>query len=80
MLIAPTQWQAGQAIPVPDNHREGRWEITHFSGAVSRQRKTELVERGEALKAAVKQARERANREGAPRQDVGGPVFEFLLG
>lgn len=79
VLIPPTQYQACEAIPVPDNHREGEWRITHFSGAVSRQRKTELVERGEAVKAAIKQARERANHTGAPRQDVGGPVWDFLL-
>jgi hypothetical protein len=80
VLIEPTQWQAGQAQAVPDNKREGKWEITHFSGAVSRERKTQLVERAEALKAAVKQARERANRAGAPSRDIGGPVFGFLLG
>ncbi len=79
VLIEPTQYQAGQAIPVPDNKREGRWEITYFSGAVTRQRKTELVERAEALKAAVKQARERANRAQADPQEVGAPVFRFLL-
>jgi hypothetical protein len=79
ILIEPTQWQAGQAQAVPDNKREGKWEITYFSGAVSRERKTQLVERAEALKAAVKQARQRANREGAPAQNVGSPLFSFLL-
>jgi hypothetical protein len=80
VLIEPTQYQAGQAIPVPDNKREGRWEITNFSGAVSRQRKTMLVERGEALLAAVKQARERANRAHADEQEVATNIFDFLLG
>jgi hypothetical protein len=79
VLLDPTQWQAGQAIPVPDNQREGVWEITYFSGAVTRQRKTELVERGEALKAAVKQARERANRVHADPVDVAEPLFRFLI-
>ena len=78
VLLEPTQYQAGQAIPVPDNKREGRWEITYFSGAVSRQRKTELVERGDALLAAVKQARERANRAHADEVDVAGPIWAFL--
>jgi hypothetical protein len=62
VLIAPTQHQLGQAQAVPDEHRTGVWEITRFSGAVERERRTQLVERAEALKAAVKQARERANR------------------
>jgi len=79
VLLEPTQWQAGQAIPVPDNKREGKWEITYFSGAVSRQRKIELIERSEAVKAAVKQARERANRAHADHQDVGDPLFRFML-
>lgn len=79
VLLPPTQYQAGQAIPVPDDHREGKWEITYFSGAVSRERKTALIERGEAAKAAVKQARERANRAHADEQNVGDPLFRFLL-
>jgi hypothetical protein len=79
VLIPPTQYQAGQAIPVPDTHREGEWRITYFSGAVSRERKTALIERAEALKAAVKQARERANRAHADEQSVGGPLFAYLL-
>lgn len=79
VLLEPTQYQAGQAIPVPDNKREGKWEITYFSGAVSRQRKAELVERGEAVLAAVKQARERANRAHADQQDVGDPLLSFML-
>jgi hypothetical protein len=80
VLLEPTQYQAGQAIPVPDNKREGVWEITYFSGAVERQRKTELVERGEVLLAAVKQARERANHHATEPVSVGLPVFGFLLG
>jgi hypothetical protein len=67
VLIAPTQHQLGQAQAVPDEHRTGVWEITKFSGAVSRERKTRLVENAEALLAALRQARERANHAGARR-------------
>jgi hypothetical protein len=80
VLIEPTQYQPGQAQAVPDEKRTGVWEITKFSGAVSRDRKAQLVERAEALLAALKQARERANNAGAPAQSVGAPVFAYLLG
>jgi len=60
VLIEPTQWQPGQAQAAPDEHRTGRWGITKFSGAVGRERKTQLVERAEALLAALRRARGRA--------------------
>jgi hypothetical protein len=72
VLIAPTQHQPGQAQAVPDGHRTGVWEITKFSGAVRRDRKAQLVENAEALLAALRQARERANHAGAPPVSVGG--------
>ena len=80
VLIEPTQWQRGQAQAVPDGHRTGKWEITKFSGAVSRERKTQLVERDEALLAALRRARERANHATADPVRVGAPAFAFLLG
>ena len=67
VLIAPTQHQLSQAQAVPDGHRTGVWEITKFSGAVSRERKAQLIENAEALLAGLRQARERANHEGARR-------------
>jgi site-specific recombinase XerC len=80
VLIDPTQWQPGQAQAVPDEHRTGVWEITKFSGAVSRDRKAQLTENAEALLAALRQARERANHAAAPAVSIGREVFAFLLG
>jgi hypothetical protein len=80
VLIDPTQWQPGQAQAVPDEHRTGVWEITKFSGAVSRDRKAQLTENAEALLAALRQARERANHTAAPAVSIGREVFAFLLG
>jgi len=80
VLIDPTQWQPGQAQAVPDEHRTGVWEITKFSGAVSRDRKAQLTETAEALLAALRQARERANHAAAPAVSIGREVFAFLLG
>ena len=61
----------------PDRGREavGKWEITKFHGDGKRERKSELVEGCEAMLAAVKQARERADPV-----SVVGPVFGFLIG
>jgi hypothetical protein len=56
------------------------WEITKFSGAVSRERKAQLIENAEALLAGLRQARERANHEGAPPVSIGSPAWTFLLG
>jgi hypothetical protein len=80
VLIAPTQHQLGQAQAVPDEHRTSVWEITKFSGAVSRERKAQLIENAEALLAGLRQARERANHEGAPPVSIGAPAWTFLLG
>jgi hypothetical protein len=80
VLIAPTQHQLGQAQAVRDEHRTGVWEITKFSGAVSRERKARLIENAEALLAGLRQARERANHEGAPPVSIGAPAWTFLLG
>jgi len=80
VLIDPTQWEPGQAQAVPDEHRTGVWEITKFSGAVSRDRKAQLTENAEALLAALRQARERANHAAAPAVSIGREVFAFLLG
>jgi len=79
VLIAPTQHQLGQAQAVPDGRRTGVWEITKFSGAVTRERKARLIENAEALLARLRQARERANHEGAPPVSIGGPAWAFLL-
>ena len=70
----------GQAQAVPDEKRTGKWEITRFSGAVSLDRKTRLVENAEALLAAIRQARERAKHVVAGQVSIGAPAFAFLLG
>jgi hypothetical protein len=80
VLIDPTQYQPGQAQAVPGEKRTGVWKITKFSGAVSRDRKAQLVENAEALLAALRQAHERANHASAERQDIAGLVSAFLPG
>jgi hypothetical protein len=80
VLIEPTQYQPGQAQAVPDEKRTGMYEITKFSGALSRERKNQLTERVELLSGAVRQARERANRTVAePGASAGSPLFSYLF-
>ena len=80
VLIAPTQRRRGQALGRPGRAPTGVWEITKFSGAVSRERKAQLIENAEALLAGLRQARERANHEGAPPVSIGAAAWTFLLG
>jgi hypothetical protein len=57
----------------------GHWSTTKFSGAVPSHRRTELVERVEALLDAVKFAREAANSIAITDVSVGGAIFDYLL-
>jgi hypothetical protein len=74
MLLKSTQYQPGQAIPMPDER------ITKFHGGVKR----EQVRAGRALRGdgGRGQAGPRARQPGARRSchSVGGPVFSFLIG
>lgn len=57
----------------------GRWRATKLSGALSPARRTQLIEKTEALLQAVKFAREQANELEIEDQKIGGALFEFLL-
>jgi len=59
---------------------EGYWTTVDFSGAVSAQRKAELVTRVGQLIEAVRSAREEANCMEASPQVVGKKLFDFILG
>jgi hypothetical protein len=80
MLLKSTQYQPGQAIPIPDEKRVGKWKVTKFHGGVKR----EQVRAGRALRGdgGRGQAGPRARQPGARRSchSVGGPVFSFLIG
>lgn len=57
----------------------GRWATTKFSGAVSQQRKDELIGRVNVLADAVKQAVEQANAMEVDQLQVGQEIFDFIL-
>lgn len=58
----------------------GFWDEVKVSGALPAPRKAAILERVEKLYRAVKVAREAANLQEAPRQDVGTALYEFVLG
>lgn len=57
----------------------GHWDTTKLSGAVTAQRKTDLLNRVNSLLDAVKHAVEEANRAAVEQKKVGEAVFDFLL-
>jgi hypothetical protein len=80
-------------LPTPGNDRHpaqvttftedvvvGYWTKIRRSGALSLERKTELLDRLDALRLAVKEAREMANRTEVPDRQVTRAIFDYLLG
>lgn len=57
----------------------GHWDTTKLSGAVTTQRRTDLLDRINVLIDAVKHAVEEANRATVEQLKVGEAVFEYLL-
>lgn len=57
----------------------GFWDETKLSGALPKLRKVAILDRVEKLYRAVKVAREAANLQEAPKQDVGSALLDFLI-
>jgi hypothetical protein len=57
----------------------GTWNRTLFSGAVSQERKDQLLARADALSDAVKAAVEQANMMEVEDSHIGRPLFTWLL-
>jgi hypothetical protein len=58
----------------------GFWTAVRRSGALTLERKAELLQRVDALRLAVREARERANTTDVDDVDVARPLFDYLLG
>jgi hypothetical protein len=58
----------------------GFWTAVRRSGALTLERKATLLQRVDALRLAVREARERANTTVVDDVDVARPLFDFLLG
>lgn len=74
-----TKEHPAQVDIVADDVVTGYWTTIKYSGALPAQRIATLKTRVERLQAAVKFAREQANLQEAPKQDIGGKVLGFLF-
>lgn len=78
--LAPAdQYHPAQVQLVAEDTLEGYWTEKRQSGAISAQRKLELVERVDKLINAVKFAREEANSVTVDDLKVGSKVFGYLF-
>lgn len=69
-----------QVVQITEDIVEGTWTTVEFSGAVSEERKHQLISRARKLKDAVIAAREEANSAKVGlKPSVGKSVFDFLL-
>lgn len=80
VLHPGTEKHAPIAEKITKDTHVGRFAMTHFSGAVTEDRKRELVDRADELLVAVKDAVARANRTQAAEEIAeGGALFGYLL-
>lgn len=81
VLIAPTQYQPGQAQPIQRETHVGKFTTTILSGAVSQDRKQQLLDRLHDLSLAVREAVARANHTPAVEEtSEGDALMDYLLG
>lgn len=80
VLYEATEQHPAQVQLVPKQVPRGTWTSVKFSGALSPSRKRELEERALELRAALRRAREEANRVSAEPADEGSVIFGYLLG
>lgn len=80
VLIPPGEHTQGQAQPMQRQEPTGTWATTKYSGALTENRKRELLRNVATLKTAVKTAREEANRVEAPAVKEADKLFKFILG
>lgn len=77
--IEPTDKHPGQAHVYTDDEIVGKYTLTKFSGGIHPTRKSELLDRVEALVRAVREAREQANMTEVETQSVADPILGYLL-
>ena len=62
IVIQPTKEHPGQFVKVTEDVAVGTWKTIHLSGAITEDRKKQLLSRVEKFQQAVKVAREEANQ------------------
>ncbi len=80
LKVEATEHHPAQAEVVHDDVLVGYWSNISTSGAMPEARKRQLTDRVDALKKAVKQAREEANSNKVDRVEVGRKLTRWILG
>lgn len=79
VLYEATERHPAQVQTFTEDKVVGYWTHTRRSGALSLERKTLLLQRVNALKVAVSEARERANQVDVAPRHVARAVFDYLM-
>lgn len=79
MLAPATEHHPAQTQMITQDQTVGHWKAVHFSGALSRPRKTILKERIQKVLRAVKESLETANMVPAADKTIGESFFKFLF-
>ena len=77
-VAAATEQHPAQVVQISKDVIAGYWHLRKFSGAISRDRKRELLDECNKRVDAIKQARERANATDAVSLEIGTSLFDFL--
>lgn len=80
LKVEATEHHPAQAEVVHDDVLVGYWSNISTSGAMPEARKRQLLDRVDALKKAVKQAREEANSNKVDNVEVGRKLTRWILG
>lgn len=79
VLYPHTDKHPAQVEKVSEQRQVGMFTKHLFSGAMTRERRSQLLDRVEKLKTAVRNAREQANQQEVENQEVAEAVFSYLL-
>lgn len=78
-LSPATDKHPAQVATVNEDVIIGDWTTVRFSGAVTEERRRELLDRVDRLAAAVKYAREEANEQTVTDVHVGAPLLDYVF-
>lgn len=81
VAVEATEHHPAQVIEYTTDIVEGYWETVEFSGAVTEERKHEILRRVKSVREAVVTAREEANsmKVSAANVGAGKSIFDFIL-
>lgn len=79
VLLAPTKEHAGQVKTIMKETPAGKYTTIAQSGAITEQRKQQLLDRMHTLQLATKDAISRANKTSAVEVREGDAIMDFLL-